>query len=72
MLDETTIEQRFLAIEKAISDIQLRLAERPVPPNWLDQVTGSITDEEAFREALALGREFRMADRPPDEPDHQP
>jgi hypothetical protein len=38
----------------------------------LDEVIGSVTDESAFREALAFGRAFRSADRPTDEAEGHP
>ncbi len=31
--------------------------------DWLDEVTGSVSDEAAFREVLDIGRAFRLADR---------
>lgn len=64
---QPTLEQRMTALENAVSELQRRLASGSVPPDWLSQVTGSITDEAAFREALQYGREFRQADRPLDE-----
>ncbi len=67
MIDETILEQRLAAIEHAIADLQRRLAVAPPSGNWLDQVVGSISDEEAFQEALEFGRVFRQADRPLDE-----
>lgn len=43
-----------------------RIGPRPrsVSPDWLAEVSGSVTDEEAFREALEPGRAFRLKDRP--------
>lgn len=72
MLDEALLEQRLAALERAVADLQRRLTGVPAPGNWLDKVTGSISDEEAFLEALEFGRAFRQADRPPDEPGGQP
>ena len=67
MSNEITLEQRLVAVERAITDIQLQLAVGPISPDWLDEVTGSVTDEAAFREALGFGRAFRSADRPTDD-----
>lgn len=37
--------------------------------DWLDAIAGSMRDEPAFDEVVALGRAFRYADRPDgDEP----
>jgi hypothetical protein len=68
MLDEAALEKRFSVIEHTVVDLQRRLAAVAVSGNWLEKVTGSISDEAAFREALAYGRAFRQADRPSDEP----
>ncbi|MCI0462507.1 MAG: hypothetical protein L0Z62_36620 [Gemmataceae bacterium] len=65
MLDEAILERRLAALERAVADLQRRLASVPVANNWLEKVTGSISDEAAFREALAFGCAFRSADRPP-------
>lgn len=67
MLNDAVLKQRLAAVEQAVADIQRRLAPTPAHLNWLDKVTGSISDEEAFLEALELGRTYRNADRPPDE-----
>jgi len=44
----------------------------PDPDNWLNKVIGSLSDVEAFEEALKYRRECRYADRPPDEDDEEP
>jgi hypothetical protein len=64
MLDEAVLERRLATVEHAVADIQRRLAAAPANANWLDKVTGSISDEEAFLEALEFGRASRNADRP--------
>lgn len=71
MLDEAILEQRLAALECAVADLQRQLAGAPVPSNWLEKITGSISDEPAFLEALEFGRALRHADRPPDEPGEQ-
>ena len=72
MLDELQLEQRLTAMERAVADMQQRLALAPVSANWLDKVTGSISDEAGFLEALEFGRAFREADRPFDQLAGQP
>lgn len=72
MLDETMVEQRLTALERAVMDLQRRQAGFPGLGNWLEKVTGSISDEEAFLAALEFGRQFRHADRPPEEPGEEP
>jgi hypothetical protein len=72
MLTEPILEQRLNALEHAVADLQSRLAGVPTSRNWLDKITGSISDEAAFLEALEYGRAFRAADRPQDPPGDQP
>ncbi len=72
MLDETKLEQRLAALERAVTDLQSKLAASQAPGNWLEKVIGSISDEAAFLEALEYGRAFRKADAPADEPLEQP
>lgn len=68
MLDEAVLEQRLALLERAVAELQNRLAVAITPGNWLEKVTGTVSDEAAFREALEYGRVFRHADRPQDEP----
>ncbi len=72
MSSETILEQRLAAVERAIVDLQSRLNGGPSRPDWLDEVTGSVSDEAAFREVLEIGRTFRSSDRPLDDFDDQP
>lgn len=67
MAEEKSIEQRLAALEEAVREIQSRLP--PPAPNWLDKVIGPINnvDPQAFEQALEYGRQYRYADRPPDE-----
>ena len=67
MTKEDEFERRLTAVERAVAEIQRRLAKMPDPDNWLERVIGSVTDLEAFDEALKYGREFRYSDRPADQ-----
>ena len=74
MLDESTntacseaIEQRLATLEQEVANLKQKSAAEPASPNWLDKLTGSISDEAAFLEALEYGRQFRDADKPVDE-----
>lgn len=44
MTTETILEQRVAVLEQAVADLQCRLPNSPATPNWLDKVTGSISD----------------------------
>jgi hypothetical protein len=72
MLDEAILEQRLATLEQTVADLQKKLAVVPAANNWLEKVTGSISDKAAFLEALQYGRAFRQADRPADEAGDQP
>jgi hypothetical protein len=64
---DAAVEQRLSALEHAVAQLQRRLTLCEAAPDWLDRVAGSITDDEAFQQVLAYGREFREADRPSDD-----
>jgi hypothetical protein len=63
MLDETTLERRLVILEQEVSDLKQKLDSSPTPANWLQKLTGSISDEAAFLEVLDYGRTFRQADK---------
>ncbi len=67
MLDETTIERRLVSLEQIVSDLQLRVKNKPIQEDWLQKLTGSISDEAVFLEAMEYGSAFRRSDRPIDE-----
>ena len=68
MMTQTQLEERLLAVETALKEIQRRLATLPPAPNWLDEIIGSFKDEPAFEEVIAFGRAFRQAQPYPDDP----
>jgi hypothetical protein len=65
--NEPMIEQRLEAVERAVADLQRRLAAGPAPSDWLEQISGSFKDEPAFAEVLQYGRAIREADKPAEE-----
>ena len=69
MLNETNLEKRLIDIEQAIADIQTKINEQPLSNNWLEKITGSISDESAFLEALEYGEIWRKSDKLTDEID---
>jgi hypothetical protein len=64
MLNEITIERRLSNLEQTVSDLQQKVDRKPVAENWLQKLTGSISDEAVFLEALEYGQTFRQSDRP--------
>jgi hypothetical protein len=68
MMTQTQLEERLLAVEAALKDLQRRLATLPPASHWLDEMIGSFKDAPAFEEVMALGRAFREAQPYPDDP----
>ena len=66
-MPEATLEQRMTALEEAVRELQEAMKARKPASDWLDRVIGSMKDEPAFDEVLALGRAIRQADRPADD-----
>jgi hypothetical protein len=67
MLDETTLERRLATLEQEVAELKRKSESIYTSGNWLEKLTGSISDEAAFLEALEYGRAFRQADKPTDE-----
>ncbi|MGO9922486.1 MAG: hypothetical protein ACLQIB_48300 [Isosphaeraceae bacterium] len=51
-------------MEQAVRELQEAMKASKPDPDWFDRVIGSMKDEPAFDEVLALGRAIRQADRP--------
>jgi hypothetical protein len=71
MLDQATLEKRLVDLEQTVADLKRKSEVSTTPNNWLQAITGSISDEAAFLEALEYGRTFRQSDKPTDEIDKQ-
>ena len=67
-MPEATLEQRMMALEEAVHELQEAIKARKPVPDWLNHVIGSMKDEPAFDEVLAYGRAIRQADRPAEDP----
>ena len=66
-MPRATLEQRMTALEDAVREQEEAMKGRKPAADWLDRVIGSMKDEPAFDEVLALGRAIRQADRPTDD-----
>ena len=66
MLDETTLEQRLVSLEHTVAELKTQISLAPAANNWLEKVTGSISDEQTFLEILEYGKSIRYADKPVD------
>lgn len=58
MIDEALLETRLTALERAVTEVKKQLGREPAP-DWIERISGAITDEAAFDEVLAYGRAFR-------------
>jgi hypothetical protein len=67
MLDQAALKNRLVDLEQTVADLKRKSETDTTPKNWLESLTGSISDEEAFLEALEYGRAFRQSDKPTDE-----
>jgi hypothetical protein len=63
-----TLEERVSSLEAQLLQLtSLLKTDRPIASNWLDRLTGSISNDELFLEALEQGRLIRTEDQPVDE-----
>src|SRR5687767_2815405 len=70
MTPNLSLEQRVTALEVAVARLQ---RDQPAPAaDWLNRVIGSVTDLEAFDEAMRLGREYRESLRPEESEEDAP
>ena len=61
MLNEAHIVERLASLERAVANLQQQFAASGTR-DWLEKLTGSVSDEQAFDEALEYGRELRRSD----------
>ena len=61
-IPETTAEQMARSTFRINRVPVERKAEKTPVPNWIDRLTGSISNDELFVEALEYGRSLRVAD----------
>jgi hypothetical protein len=70
-MNENVLEKRLAALEQAVKDLQQWRNQSGPAGNWIDRLSGSVSDQETFRKAVEAGRAFRHADRPEEEGDGQ-
>jgi Arc/MetJ-type ribon-helix-helix transcriptional regulator len=62
------LEQRVALLEAQLLRVMTLLkTDRPVASNWMNRLTGSISNEDLFVEALEYSRSVRMQDQPVDD-----
>ncbi len=67
MLDEVTLEKRLNNLEETVYKLKNQFEHQSNSDNWLQQLIGSISDEELFEEVLEYGRAFRQSDQQTEE-----
>jgi hypothetical protein len=70
MFSKIKVEYRLAVLEEEVTDLKQEIVDlkqknidRPTTINWMDKLVGSISDEDAFLEALDYGRSVRQSDR---------
>jgi hypothetical protein len=60
-LDNDVVEQRLAAVEAAVTQIQEKLGLTPVASNWVEQISGSLSDipEDDYQDFLECCRAVR-------------
>jgi hypothetical protein len=53
------IEQRLSLLEQEVARLKLSLHRKHHPVHALEKIHGTFADDEAFREAMRLGRKWR-------------
>ena len=68
MTAEQTPEERVAALEAELADLKLLLQSQPVAEEWIQKITGIMSDDpQGFEAMVKYGREWRNADRPSDD-----
>lgn len=63
-----TLSERVAALEAEVSELKNMRTAAPVPETpWWKRIVGIYRNDPLFDEAERLGREYRQAQRPPDE-----
>jgi hypothetical protein len=63
MIDAATLEQRLVLLEAEVTALKQQAKVNPTSGSWLDNLVGSIADEEGFEQVLEYRRAFRHHDR---------
>ena len=67
-----TLERELAELRQLLASATLLPAPSPLPPakpNWIEAITGSMSDVPEFAEVVRLGREYRQNYRAPGDED---
>jgi hypothetical protein len=61
-MSPSKVEERLSKLEAEVSQLKLSLSASPetIKP-WWESVVGVFSDDDAFEEAIAIGREYRLS-----------
>ncbi len=66
-MSATDLEERVARLEAEVSQMKNTSAETADDGPWWKKVVGIFADDPTFEEAMRLGREYREAQRPPED-----
>ena len=58
------LEMRVTCLEKEIVLLKDRVEQNAAPVPWWEKIAGTFANNDAHEEAMRLGREYRLAQRP--------
>jgi hypothetical protein len=64
------LAERVASLEQTVAQLQSEISGQKTKP--FDRKRWAVTDEAALEEITRLGREFRLADRPTNDPGSKP
>ncbi len=62
-MSNSEIETRLATLESELESLKLEFRSKRVKP-WWEAIVGSFADDEAYDEAMQLGRDYRESLRP--------
>jgi len=65
-MSNAEIETRVKNLEHELALLKQRVEQSAPQAAWWDKIAGTFKDDAAHEEAMRLGREYRLAQRPPD------
>jgi arginine deiminase len=67
MTGEHDLESRVAVLERTVDELKSKIGAAHDMASWLKQI-GTVTDQEAFLQAMEYGKEIRHSDRPSADP----
>jgi hypothetical protein len=64
-MTKSEIERRLIHLESELERLKRKGGKAPpVPPRWWKEIAGSFAGDQAHKEAMKLGRQYRERQRP--------